>query len=300
LSTEEATQASEAEASNHSREDHEDDPGNAVQGISETRRQYPESHARPRSGLCRHHRLQGAGGGRGQAPAGRQRCTVPAVAATATVALLAATPAFAGAAPRVRGVAIGVNNDSITVKERDGSTLTLKTGADTAYANVVPSSLDAIKVNDFVGTAVKGPMKSMVAVELVIIPESMRAGRISYYGWDPLPDPSVRQISDTTGTSMTNGLVSNVSPAPRKLTNTNMTNGIVSAENGGAAGLTLTVSYDGGSKSFRITVPSTAPITHFEVADRSAVAIGSSVFIKTNSGNKAGLVAVGKGVTPPM
>jgi hypothetical protein len=219
---------------------------------------------------------------------------------TATVALLAAAPALAGAAPRVRGVAIGVNNDSITVKERDGSTLTLKTGADTAYAYVVPSSLDAIKVNDFVGTAVKGPMKSMVAVELVIIPESMRAGRISYYGWDPLPDPSVRQISDTTATSMTNGLVSNVSPAARKLTNTNMTNGIVSSENGGAAGLTLTISYDGGRKSFRIAVPPAAPITRFEVADRSAVAIGSSVFIKTNSGNQAGLVAVGKGVTPPM
>jgi hypothetical protein len=219
---------------------------------------------------------------------------------TAAVALLAATPAFAEAPPRIRGVAIAVNNDSITVKERDGSTVTLKTDADTAYAYVVPSSLDAIKVNDFVGTAVKGPMKSMVAVELVIIPESMRAGRISYYGWDPLPDPTVGQTSDTTATSMTNGLLSNVSPAPRKITNTNMTNGIVSAENGDAAGLTLTVSYDGGSKSFRITVPPTAPITRFEVADRSAVAIGSGVFIKTNPGNQAGLVTVGRGVTPPM
>ena len=219
---------------------------------------------------------------------------------TAVVALLAATPAFADAPPRVRGVAIGVDNDSITVKERDGSTVTLKTGADTAYAYVVPSSLDAIKVNDFVGTAVKGPMKSMVAVELVIIPESMRAGRISYYGWDPLPDPAAGQTSDTTATSMTNGLVSNVAPAPRKLTNTNMTNGIVAAESGGAAGLTLTVRYDGGSKSFRIIVPPAAPITRFEVADRSAVAIGSSVFIKTNPGNQAGLVTVGKGVTPPM
>jgi len=218
---------------------------------------------------------------------------------TAAVALLAATPAFADAPPRVRGVVIGVNNDSITVKERDGSLDTLKTGADTAYAYVVPSSLDAIKINDFVGTAVKGPMKSLVAVELVIIPESLRAGRISYYGWDPLPDPAARQTSNMTATSMTNGLVSNVSPAPHKLTNTNMTNGIVSAENGGAAGLTLTVSYDGG-KSFRITVPPTAPITRFEVADRSAVAIGSSVFIKTNPDNQAGLVTVGKGVTPPM
>jgi hypothetical protein len=219
---------------------------------------------------------------------------------TAAVALLAATPVFAEAPPRVRGVAIGVNNDSITVKERDGSTVTLTTGADTAYAYVVPSSLDAIKVNDFVGTAVKGPMKSMVAVELVIIPESMRAGRISYYAWDPLPDPAAGQTSSTTATDMTNGLVSNVSPAPGKLTNTSMTNGTVSAENGGAAGLTLTVSYDGGSKRFRITVPPNAPITRFEVADRSAVAIGSSVFIKMNPGNQAGLVTVGKGVTPPM
>jgi hypothetical protein len=219
---------------------------------------------------------------------------------TAAVALLATAPAFAEAPPRVRGVVTGVNNGNITVKERDGSIVTLNTGADTSYAYVVPSSLDAIKVNDFVGTAVKGPPNSMVAVELVIIPESMRAGRISYYGWDPLPDPAAGQTSDNTATSMTNGLVSSISPAPPKLTNTNMTNGLVSAEKAGAAGLTLTVAYDGGSKSFRITVPATAPITRFEVADRSAVAIGSSVFIKTNPGNQAGLVTVGKGVTPPM
>jgi hypothetical protein len=216
----------------------------------------------------------------------------------AAVALLAASPALAEALPRVRGVVTGVNNASITVKERDGRVVTLKTGADTAYANVVPSSLDAIQVNDFVGTAVKGPPSSMVAVELVIIPESMRAGRISYYGWDPLPDPDAKDTSGTTATHMTNGSVSKVSPA--SLTNTSMTNGTVSAEKGGVAGLTLTVTYDGGSKSFRISVPPTAPITRFEVADRSAVAIGSSVFIKTNPGNKAGLVAVGKGVTPPM
>jgi hypothetical protein len=219
---------------------------------------------------------------------------------TAAVALLAATPAFADAPPRVRGVVIDVNNDSITVKQRDRSVVTLKTGADTAYAYVVPSSVDAIKVNDFVGTAVKGPVNSMVAVELVIIPESMRAGRISYYGWDPLSDPAAGQTPDTTATSMTNGLVSNISPAPGKLANTSMTNGIVSAENGGAAGLTLAVSYDGGSKSFRIAVPAAAPITRFEVADRSAVAIGSRVFIKTDPGNQASLVTVGKGVAPPM
>jgi hypothetical protein len=219
---------------------------------------------------------------------------------SAAIALLAASPAFAEAPARVRGTITATNDGSITVEARDGRTFALKTGPYTTYADVVPSSLDAIKVNDFVGTAVKGPPSSMVAVELVIIPESMRAGRISYYGWDPLPDLAATQTSGTTATSVTiGGQVSNTSPAAPKLTNTNMTNGIVSAEEGGAAGLTLTVTADGG-KSFRITVPHAAPITRFEVADRSVAATGSTVFIKTDPGEQAALVAVGKGVTPPM
>ena len=204
---------------------------------------------------------------------------VPRLLAVA-VALLAASPALADAPPRVRGVVTAADNSSITVKQRDGQTVTLKAGAETTYAYVVPSSLGAIGVNDFVGTAVKGPPSAMVAVELVIIPERMRAGRISYYGWDPLPDPEASDASSTIATDMTNGSVA--------------------AEKGDATGLALTVTYDGGSRSFRISVPPTAPITRFEVADRSAVAIGSSVFIKTNPGNQAELVAVGKGVTPPM
>lgn len=221
----------------------------------------------------------------------------PAVAA---VALLAASPALAQSPPRVRGVVTGVNEGSITVKERDGGIVTLKTGADTSYAYVAPSSLDTIRVNDFVGAAVKGPPSSMVAVELALIPENMRAGRIAYYGWDPLPDPTAAQTSETTATSMTNGLVSSVSPATIKFVNTNMSNGIVSAEKSSAAGRALTVTYDGGSKSFQITVPPNAPIVRYMLSDRSAVAIGSAVFIKINPGDQADLVTIGKGVTPPM
>jgi len=214
--------------------------------------------------------------------------------------MLAVTPAFGQAPSRIRGTVIAFGNGSITVKERDDRTFILKTGPYTTYAYVVPSSLDAIKVNDFVGTAVKGPLTELIAVELVIIPESMRAGRISYYGWDPLPDPTAGQPSEKTATSMTNGLVSNVSSVPPKLANTNMTNGLVSAERGAADGLSLTVAYDGGGKNFRIIVPPSAPITRYVLADRSAVAVGASVFIKTNPGDQAGLVTVGKGVTPPM
>ena len=219
---------------------------------------------------------------------------------TGAAALLVIAPAFGQAPARVRGTITAIDDGSLTVKERDDRTFTLKTGPYTAYAYVVPSSLDAIKVNDFVGSAVKGPLSSFVAVELAIIPENMRAGRISLYDWDPLPDPTARHTSDTTVTSMTNGLVSNVSPGAQDLTNTNMTNGIVSAEKVGAADLTLTVTYDCGSKSFRIAVPSNAPIVRYVLSDRSAVAIGAAVMIKTNPGDQAGLVTVGKGVTPPM
>jgi hypothetical protein len=199
---------------------------------------------------------------------------------TGAAALLTIAPAFGEAPARVRGTITAIDDGSITVRERDSRTFRLKTGPYTTYADVVPSSFDAIKVNDFVGTAVKGPLSSMVAVELAIIPENMRAGRISLYGWDPLPDPTAKHTSDTTATSMTNG--------------------IVCAEKGGVAGRTLTVTYDGGSKSFRIIVPPNAPIVRYVLADQSAVAIGSTVMIKTNPGDRAALVTVGKGVTPPM
>jgi hypothetical protein len=214
----------------------------------------------------------------------------------AAAALLAVAPVFGEAAPaRVRGTITAINDGSITVMEKDGRTFTLETGQYTTYADVIPSSLDEIKVNDFVGSAVKGSSNSMVAVELAIIPDSMRAGRIGFYGWDPLPDPTATQ---TTG--MTNGHVSNVSPAAPKLTNTNMTNGVVFAEKGSTAGRTLTVTYDGGSKSLHITVPPNAPIVRYVLADRSAAFIGSTVFIKTNPGDRAGLVTIGNGVKPPM
>src|SRR5882762_8188706 len=92
--------------------------------------------------------------------------------ATGAGALLVIAPAFGQAPARVRGTITAINDGSLTVKERDGRTFTLKTGLYTAYAYVVPSNLDAIKVNDFVGSSVKGPLNSMGAVELAIIPEN--------------------------------------------------------------------------------------------------------------------------------
>jgi len=214
-------------------------------------------------------------------------------------ASLATGSAFAEAPARVRGVVTTIDDKSITVKGKDGSAVTLTTGDYTTYAEVVPSSLDEIKVDDFIGTASKGPIDHWVAVEIVIIPPSMQGGRKGYAGWDPLPDWPNSKPSKLTATTMTNGSVARISEATPPLTNTTMTNGKVAASSNSPGGHIITLTYD-GTKTSNITVPSTAPITRFVPAERSAIAVGSTVFIKTNPGNQAALVAAGKGVTPPM
>ena len=240
-----------------------------------------------------------------QAPEEVERTLADRVAAfrllllTAAVALLASTPAFGQPPARVRGAITAIVDDSVTVKQRDGRTFTLKTGPTTTYADVVPSSLDSIKVNDYVGTAIKGPLNHWIAVEIVLVPESMRAGRKGFYAWDPLPDTSGIHTSGTTATSMTNGSVSSVPPAVLKLTDTSMTNGLVTANESGKRGRALTVALV-GNKTARILVSSTAPIVRFVPSDRSAISVGSTVVVWTNPASHAVLVAVGKGVTPPM
>jgi hypothetical protein len=71
-----------------------------------------------------------------------------AAVALVIVPVLGQTPA------RIRGTITAIDGGRITVKEWDGGSVTLKTGGYTTYANVVPSSLDAIKVGDFVDSAV--------------------------------------------------------------------------------------------------------------------------------------------------
>ena len=149
---------------------------------------------------------------------------------TASVAALANAPAFGDSLPaRLRGTITAIDEGGITLNERDGRRFRLGTEAGTTYAEVVPSNLDEIKVNDYIGSAVKGPRDHLIAVEIVLVPEKMRPGRIGYYAWDPRPDTSGIQTSG-----------------------------------------------------------------------RSTISAGSIVVVWTEPGNLARLIAVGKGVTPPM
>ncbi|AXC13551.1 hypothetical protein ACPOL_4276 [Acidisarcina polymorpha] len=215
-------------------------------------------------------------------------------------ALIAPSAALGQTPARVRGVITAMDDHSITLKDQGGRSLTLKTGAYTTYAELLPSSPDEIKIDDFVGAAVKGTPKSMIAVEVALVPKDMRAGRAAYYGWDALPDPTATHSSVKTPTEMTNGGVTNISETvANKLVDTKATRGAVSAK-GGKAGRTLIVAYDGGSKTLQITVPANAPIVRYVLADRSALSIAAAVMIKTNPSGEAGLVSIGKEVIPPM
>ena len=216
--------------------------------------------------------------------------------------LLAAAPALA-ATDRIRGTIEKVTPSGLVIDQRDGGTITVATTGATKYASVVPSSLDAIRKNDFIGTAPKGPKNFMVALELVIFPNSMRGAGEGQYGWDQLPDTTMRHASSsTTSSTMTNGSVAAASPVGAGRTNTRMTTGTVAAGHGGAAGRTITVTYDGGQSS-TILVPPTATIVRFEPGAASLAETGAKVFIKADGAANpptAQFVAVGKGITPPM
>ena len=222
-------------------------------------------------------------------------------AAILGASLLATTSALA-APERIRGTLEKVGPDSLVIQETDGSTVTVSTAGSTRYAAVVPSSLDAIKPNDFIGTATKGPKGFMVALELVIFPDAMRGAGEGQYGWDPLPDTTMRHAGgSTTSSTMTNGSVTAASPAGAARTSTSMTNGTVASDSTTAAGRTITVSYDG--KSSTIIVPPTATIVRFEPGASSLAETGRKVFVVADGASQpasAKFVAVGQGVTPPM
>ena len=196
-------------------------------------------------------------------------------------ALLATSPASGETHLRVRGLVVAIDHGSITVKEQSGGTIRLSIDSGTNYADVVPSSLDAIKSGSYIGTAVKGPPGRLIAVEIVLVPVDMRAGRVGFYPWDALPD--------------TSGIDSRGLGPIR----TNMTNGIVRASGIGRGGRTLSVDLVDG-KTIRIAVTSHAPVVRFVRSDRSALSIGSAVVAWTKTGGETKLVVVGKGLSPPM
>ena len=218
----------------------------------------------------------------------------------AATAMVSATAIAAPAPVRLRGTITAISSNSLTLKTSSGKTETVAIGAGTHYLKVEKSSLAMVDKNSFIGTATKTVGSQMVALEVVIFPNSMRGTAEGHYAWDKIPDTTLNSTAKTAST-MTNGNVSAVTGVGSKVAST-MTNGNVAAAKSRDGVKRLTVTYKGGEQT--IIVPPTAPIVKFRPGSKANATDGSHVFIKaseTNGKVTADVVAVGvDGVVPPM
>lgn len=173
---------------------------------------------------------------------------------------------------RLRGTISSVTADKLTVASVGFGTETVALAPSTAITWVVPAKLSEIGKGSFIGTAaVPGPHGALMALEVHVFPNAMRGVGEGHRPFDLKPD-----------STMTNGTVGSVT---------------------GAAGRTLTVTYNGGKQA--VIVPPDTPIVGFAPATRAALRVGAHVIVfgpKAAGGSiAAARVLVGKnGLVPPM
>ncbi len=191
--------------------------------------------------------------------------------------IVGGTAAFSQPAPqrvRVRGTIEKVDGTTLTVKTREGQTVTLKLPDNVGVAATMKRTLADIKPNDFVGVAAmpQGPGKPQRALEVLIFPEAMRGTGEGHYPWDLMPEST-------------------------------MTNAAVAETVASVDGATLTLKYKDGTQA--IVVPPDTPIVTFAPTDKGALKAGTVIFvaaaIKAEDGSlSAPRVTVAGDVPPPM
>ncbi len=187
-------------------------------------------------------------------------------------------PAFAQAPPtgtpvHVRGTVEKLDGQNLTVKSRDGQSLSIVLGPSFTVRAVVSKSVSDIKPGDFVAsTSVKGPDGMLQAIELHILPESLRGRADGQSPTDLVPN-----------SLMTNATVAQIVSAPQ--------------------GHVMKVTYKG--KEAEINVPPGIPIVGYVAGDAALLQPGVAVVIfarKQPDGTltAAGVTAEKDGVKPPM
>lgn len=183
----------------------------------------------------------------------------------------------------VRGTIEQVKGPVLTVKSREGETLTVRVASDAKVADVVKASLADIKPGVFVGaTAVPQQGGGWKAAEVHLFPNSMRGTGEGDRPYDYKPK-----------STMTNGTVGTVAGGRSTV--------------GGAVtkteGTKLTLDYKGGKKTVDVT-PETAIVSL--VAGSSAdLKPGAQIMIPAATRQSDGTLAtariiVGRGIAPPM
>jgi hypothetical protein len=176
---------------------------------------------------------------------------------------------------RVRGTIEKIDGNVMTIKSRDGATLTIKQGDKFRVQGLAKASLTDIPVDTFIGvTAMPQPDGSQKAIAIHIFTDQQRKVVPQRHGpWDLQP-------------------------------NSTMTNAVVGSKVAATDGNVLTVKYPNGEKKIVVT-PQTA-IVKVVPADNSEVKAGAKIIIMGAAKQPDGtLVApniyVGKdGIAPPM
>jgi hypothetical protein len=197
-----------------------------------------------------------------------------AILATAGV-WLAVSAAMAQAAPQshIRGTIQTVGENSLTIATRDGQTVTVALKQPLRVSTVKRLDISSIRAGTFIGAAARpGPNGGLVAMEVVVFPESLRGTGEGNYPWDLAP-----------GTSMVNANIS-------ALVENNM-------------GRDLTLNYKGSST--KVLVPPDVPIVQPAPAQQADLKPGAPVLFTPTRAADGSLstarVIVGKnGVAPPM
>jgi hypothetical protein len=200
------------------------------------------------------------------------------IALAAAVIGLFVVPALAQAPPagpptRIRGTVDKLDGQNLTVKSKDGQSLTVTLAANVAVASLVKKSIADIKAGDYVAsTGVKGSDGKIHAVEVRIFPEALRGAGEGQNPWDLTPD-----------SVMTNATVSGIAAA--------------------AKGQVLTVTYKGTESDY--IVDPDCPVFSYAPGDTSLLRPGAAVFIvaqKAPDGtlSAARVTAEKDGIKPPM
>jgi hypothetical protein len=175
---------------------------------------------------------------------------------------------------RVRGTIEKADGQTLLVKTREGSDVTVKLTDNVQVNGVAKAALSDIKQNSFIGiTAMPQPDGTQKAIEVHIFPEARRGAGEGHRPWDLVP-------------------------------NSTMTNANVETMVTAVDGPMLTMKYKDGEK--KISVPSNAVVVQFVNGDKSDLKPGAKIFIAAGKKNpdgsiETGGVNVGKdGVTPPM
>jgi hypothetical protein len=204
--------------------------------------------------------------------------TTKLLLAGALIALLispaGAQPAPQGTPTRIRGTVEKLDGQALTVKSREGQTVTIALADNVAVAYLVKKNVGDIKPGDYIAsTGIKGTDGKLHAIEVRIFPESLRGAGEGQYPWDLQPD-----------SVMTNATVGTITQAPQ--------------------GNVIKVSYKGTESEY--TVDPTTPIFANATGDRSLLVPGAAaVFViasKHDDGKltSARLYVEKDGIKPPM